>query len=38
MRLNELSLNILKFIIIKEGNILPMAGKLLLTVSRNGIT
>jgi hypothetical protein len=37
-RLRELSLNISKFIITKEGNILPMAGKRLLTVNRNGTT
>jgi hypothetical protein len=37
-KLKELSLNILKFIITKGGNIHPMAGKRLLTVSRNGIT
>jgi hypothetical protein len=36
MKLQKFSLNILKFIIIKEGNILPMIGEYLLTVSRYG--
>jgi hypothetical protein len=34
--LKEFPLNILKFIITKEGNTQPMAGKLLLTESSNG--
>jgi hypothetical protein len=37
-KLKEFSLNILRFIIIKGGNIHPMAGKHLITVNRNGIT
>jgi len=37
-RHKEFSFNILKFTITKEGNIPPMAGNHLLTVSRNVTT